>query len=254
MSGLSGDRNDLRLMDRANNDFDLNLFRIYMNLKYQKRSQVSDSRGIEGRRAFSEGRGTGGGWGGGWGGGGEDKPQKKLMDMKQSVYPNPWYSFQNWTQTTFIIRPYFDKEFSPQEFLKGAKQALVFVSHQISEGNMERLRGVVEEKALEEISRNILQYNANERHNMRVNEQDIGSTFLYRTGIIINEDETRFVEITVVYHCRRGGFYSSPTKMEFKDITEGLSICNYRFIREYTKGVSDEWTVNGLNHYDLVLS
>lgn len=28
-----------------------------------------------------------------------------------------------------------------------------------------------------------------------------------------------------------------------------ISICNYRFIREYTKGVDGDWTINLLNHF-----
>lgn len=28
-----------------------------------------------------------------------------------------------------------------------------------------------------------------------------------------------------------------------------ISICNYRFIREFTKGVESDWTVNLLNHF-----
>lgn len=28
-----------------------------------------------------------------------------------------------------------------------------------------------------------------------------------------------------------------------------ISICNYRFIREFTKGVQDDWTINAINHF-----
>ena len=28
-----------------------------------------------------------------------------------------------------------------------------------------------------------------------------------------------------------------------------IFICNYRFIREFTKGVEDQWTVNVINHF-----
>lgn len=28
-----------------------------------------------------------------------------------------------------------------------------------------------------------------------------------------------------------------------------ISICNYRFIREFTKGVEGDWTINLLNHF-----
>lgn len=28
-----------------------------------------------------------------------------------------------------------------------------------------------------------------------------------------------------------------------------IYICNYRFIREFTKGVQDDWTINAINHF-----
>lgn len=31
-----------------------------------------------------------------------------------------------------------------------------------------------------------------------------------------------------------------------------LFICNYRFIREFTKGVQDDWTINAINHFKPV--
>lgn len=33
---------------------------------------------------------------------------------------------------------------------------------------------------------------------------------------------------------------------EFRD---KISICNYRFIKEFTKGVDSDWTVNVVNHF-----
>lgn len=30
---------------------------------------------------------------------------------------------------------------------------------------------------------------------------------------------------------------------------EKIYILNYRFIREFTKGVQDEWTINAINHF-----
>lgn len=28
-----------------------------------------------------------------------------------------------------------------------------------------------------------------------------------------------------------------------------MCVCNYRFIREYTKGAESDWTINLLNHF-----
>lgn len=81
-----------------------------------------------------------------------------------------------------------------------------------------------------------------------------------QVGIIFNddnqEDQKRFVEITMVYHALRGLAQMKlrgeepPVNMgvlpEFRD---KICICNYRFVREYTKGIESDWTVNLLNHF-----
>lgn len=79
-------------------------------------------------------------------------------------------------------------------------------------------------------------------------------------GIIFNdEDEStqkRFVEITMVYHTLKG-LAAMRSRGEEPPLNMGMlpeyqnriSICNYRFIREFTKGVESEWTVNSLNHF-----
>ncbi len=69
--------------------------------------------------------------------------------------------------------------------------------------------------------------------------------------------QTRHVEITFVGHAY-------PDVDELGDtitsISDGVSkikagggpiVVNYRFIREFTKGVEDQWTINALNHFYL---
>lgn len=68
--------------------------------------------------------------------------------------------------------------------------------------------------------------------------------------------EQRFVEITMVYHTLRG-LAEMRSRGEEPPLNMGMmpeyqrriSICNYRFIREFTKGVESEWTINLLNHF-----
>ena len=71
-----------------------------------------------------------------------------------------------------------------------------------------------------------------------------------------DEKQKRFVEITMVYHTLKG-LSAMREKGEEPSIGIGfdpeyqkkISICNYRFIREYTKGKEGEWTINMLNHF-----
>lgn len=70
------------------------------------------------------------------------------------------------------------------------------------------------------------------------------------------DDQKRFVEITMVFHTLRGLAQmrargeEPPLNMGMlPEYQKRISICNYRFIREYTKGVEGEWTINLLNHF-----
>lgn len=71
-----------------------------------------------------------------------------------------------------------------------------------------------------------------------------------------DKDQKRFVEVTMVYHSLKG-LEAMRARGEEPPLNMGLipeyrnriSICNYRFIREFTKGVESDWTVNLLNHF-----
>ncbi|CAH1954992.1 unnamed protein product [Acanthoscelides obtectus] len=128
-----------------------------------------------------------------------------MPDVPKIVWPSLLKSIRNFILATFIIRPYFDNDFSLSEFVLGSKKAV-------------------------------------------------------EVGIIFNEEEgkeqKRFVEITMVYHTLKG-LDSMRSKGEEPPVNMGMlpeyqqkiSISNYRFIREFTKGVEDSWTINLLNHF-----
>lgn len=86
------------------------------------------------------------------------------------------------------------------------------------------------------------------------------SCIKFEVGVIFNDetgkDQKRYVEITMVFHTLKG---LSQMKMRgeepplnmgmLPEYQKRISICNYRFIREFTKGVDGEWTINLLNHF-----
>lgn len=68
--------------------------------------------------------------------------------------------------------------------------------------------------------------------------------------------QKRFVEITMVYHVLKGLSKMRSQGEEpplnlgmLPEYQEKISICNYRFVREYTKGQESGWIVNLLNHF-----
>lgn len=71
--------------------------------------------------------------------------------------------------------------------------------------------------------------------------------------------QERFVEITVCFHVFEGlseliekeGFQPGPSSMQKH--RDKIIICNYRFLREFTKNTQDgDWRVNLIHHFRLV--
>ncbi|KAG0729878.1 hypothetical protein GWK47_029429 [Chionoecetes opilio] len=73
-----------------------------------------------------------------------------------------------------------------------------------------------------------------------------------------SSQERIFVEITMCYHVFRG-FQDHVDRTSSGESPGGvravyenhdrISIANYRFIREFTKGVVDDWTISLANHF-----
>lgn len=70
------------------------------------------------------------------------------------------------------------------------------------------------------------------------------------------DSQKRFVEITMVYHVLKGlataraQGHEPPINLGLlPEYQDKISICNYRYIKEFTKGVESDWTINLLNHY-----
>ncbi|GBM86962.1 m-AAA protease-interacting protein 1, mitochondrial [Araneus ventricosus] len=176
-----------------------------------------------------------------------------LMNFVPVMRPEILLSLRNWILAKFIIQPYLDKDFSLKEFTEGSKQALVIVSSYLSQGDFQSLKGLVAEDAIAEIKRNYSSLNIKERQDLLTKFNDILITFPYQVGIIFDDDnQKRFAEITVVYHIIKNlEDMKMQSKVNSEAVKEDIKICNYRFIREYTKGVESDWTINRLGHFKL---
>ncbi|XP_052895291.1 m-AAA protease-interacting protein 1, mitochondrial [Anopheles moucheti] len=183
-----------------------------------------------------------------------------LMDFPQLVWPSVIKTIRNWIMVHFIIRPYFDREFALPDFIQGAKQALQVVSSSLAGGEVKQLEGLVDRTAINDLKQSIAKMSVAERYDIQVDKEDVYFSFPYQVGVMFDESnddsQKRFVEITMVFHVLRGlkGMIergeSVPLNVgvlpEFRD---KISICNYRFIKEFTKGVDSDWTVNVVNHF-----
>ncbi|XP_068219009.1 m-AAA protease-interacting protein 1, mitochondrial [Palaemon carinicauda] len=185
-----------------------------------------------------------------------------LMDFPWIIWPSLWYTFRNWIFANLIIKPYLDKEFTLSSFKNGSIQAVVHVSQELSKGNFNALEGFLTKPSIEEAQRNYALLSLKQRLDLAVEAEDIFFCFPYQIGMIFTKEgdvtERTFVEITMCYHIFKGlqDHIESLTKSESSHTLQGvydnhdrISIANYRFIREFTKGVEDDWTVNIANHF-----
>jgi hypothetical protein len=194
------------------------------------------------------------------------------MEGEPLVWPKLINSLRNWFFINFVIRPYMDREFSIQEFEKGAREAVAVISTKLSKAEYEDLEDLIEPEAFAEIKRNLAKFNVAQRELLPVNVEDIYFQFPYEIGIILpdrpQEDEygdggsgpqVRQVEIMMVFHVMRGiaAELSSPdfvnkSPRDFLDPADTqrrLMVCNYRFFRDFTEGKDPTWIVNLVNHF-----
>ncbi|KAK4883955.1 hypothetical protein RN001_000226 [Aquatica leii] len=192
--------------------------------------------------------------------GSQRKKLPPLMNFPEIIWPSLVKSIRNFILSTFIIKPYMDRDFNIPEFVKGSKKAVEVVSNKLSEGDLKALDGLVATDALPDLQKAVSLMSLAQREQLAINIEDIYFSFPYQVGVIFSDDEgkdhKRFVEITMVYHTLKG-LSQMRSKGEEPPLNMGMlpeyqgriSVCNYRFIREFTKGIESEWTVNLLNHF-----
>ncbi len=134
-----------------------------------------------------------------------------------------------------------------------------------------------------ELKRNVSLFTEQQRQRLAVSKDDYISSFIYQIGIMFddnqepgsflrlmsvffrnitwfsdeNNPQVRHVEVTYVAHLMPN-YKELVNKFDsFGQLNEevkkrgGPIVVNYRFIRNYTKGVEDSWTLNALNHFYL---
>lgn len=201
------------------------------------------------------------------GDGSKPPPSSNLMDFPLIVWPSTLMTLRNFFFATFIIKPYYDNEFSLASFREGAKQALVNVSEDLANGDLRKLSDRVTPECVQELAKTFPKLSLKQKCDLKVSLSDIFFSFPYQLGVIFEDNEKGeadkvFVEITMCYHIYRGleeyledkpdvRDNSSPKmRGEFYTNADRIAIANYRFIREFTKGVDADWTINVINHFE----
>ncbi|XP_026748490.1 uncharacterized protein LOC113509370 [Galleria mellonella] len=179
-----------------------------------------------------------------------------LMEFPPVVWPSFIKFIKNWMFANFIIRPYFEPEFSLGEFIEASKHAVQVVSDALQRSDFKSLEGLVEKDAIAALKTAVSKLSMSQRQLLAIEKEDIFYAFPYQVGIMFDDADKRWVEITMCYHVLKGLKHMKDTgdlppislgsQPEYED---KIFILNYRFIREFTKGVEDSWWVNIVNHF-----
>ncbi|XP_028031208.1 m-AAA protease-interacting protein 1, mitochondrial-like isoform X1 [Bombyx mandarina] len=186
----------------------------------------------------------------------ETRKLPQLMEFPPIMWPSFIKYVKNWMFSNFIIRPYFDQEFSLNEFIEASKHAVQIVSGALQNSDFKTLEGLVDKDAINALKTAVSQLSVSQRQLLAIEKEDIFYAFPYQVGVIFDDSDKRWVEITMCYHVLRG-LKNMKESGDMPPITLGaqpqyqdnIFILNYRFIREFTKGVEDSWWVNIVNHF-----
>ena len=125
-----------------------------------------------------------------------------LMDFPVPVRPKFSHTIRNFIFSQFIIRPYYDQEFRPADFLDGAKSAVDFVSQCLSEGDLDAIEDsdVITDSCLHQLKLNLSLFSHNQQERLFISKNDIFYNFIYQIGVILDDHDAkkRHVEITYV--------------------------------------------------------
>ena len=112
-----------------------------------------------------------------------------LSELPRRVFPN----FMHYLRSLFFIHglivPYFDNEFTKDNFMDGAAKAVEVVSSAMSEGDFTALEPLLETKCLDDIKRKLSFTTAEQREQLKVKAENMYGQFLYEIGIMFDETE-----------------------------------------------------------------
>lgn len=141
--------------------------------------------------------------------------------------------------------------------MDGAKSAVEFVSNKIAEGEFEKLKEskVLTEDCFRDVVLNSSNFSMDQLRQIALSKEDIIFNFMYQIGVILDDDRnTRHVEITYTAHYKpeqNRDTFASDERPDFETFQRSIVVLTYRFIRDYSKGVEDSWTINALNHVSM---
>ncbi|XP_059417910.1 m-AAA protease-interacting protein 1, mitochondrial-like [Carassius carassius] len=193
--------------------------------------------------------------------------ERRRHEQKQKVVvvgiPNPFIWFRTRIYF-FLIRAYFDKEFSIEEFTEGAKQAFSHVSRLLSQCQFEALEGLVAKDLIGKLEEKCAQLPVSHQRALSAESDEIMYTTTGDVGIYYDDSGRKYVSILMRF------WYLTSARLPDESVegakifqvviggegerpeTKRLLTANYEFQREFTQGVIPDWIITRIEHSKLL--
>ncbi|XP_073702123.1 m-AAA protease-interacting protein 1, mitochondrial [Garra rufa] len=164
----------------------------------------------------------------------------------------------------FLIRTYFDKEFSIEEFTEGAIQAFSHVSQLLSQCQFESLEGLVAKDLIGKLEEKCAQLPLSHQRALSADFEEIFYTTTGDVGIYYDDNGRKYVSILMRFwyltsaklpdESMEGAriFQVTIGEEEERPETKRLLTANYEFQREFTQGVTPDWIITRIEHSKLL--
>ncbi|TSM60578.1 m-AAA protease-interacting protein 1, mitochondrial [Bagarius yarrelli] len=176
--------------------------------------------------------------------------------------PNPFVWFRM-KFSFFVIRTYFDKDFSIDDFTDGAKQALAHVSQLLSQCQFKKLEGLVANDVIGKLEEKFADLPSSYKRAISADPDDIVYTTTADVGFCYQDDGRKFVSILMRFWyltsaqlpediLEEAQIFQVFIEKNGKSISKRLLTANYEFQREFTQGVTPNWIITRIEHSKLL--
>lgn len=158
----------------------------------------------------------------------------------------------------YLVDLYFQSNINSEEFDKGVKQALVYISSMMSSGSYHRLVGIVSQEVIEYVEERCSSLTKAQRKKLAVEMDDIVFVLPEDVSVVFDTHGRKFCFITMrfwilttheVPEDPEGTKIFRVTSNEDGSPQKKIVTAVYEFHRELTRGAPPDWTVKTVWHW-----
>ncbi|XP_059195407.1 m-AAA protease-interacting protein 1, mitochondrial [Centropristis striata] len=158
----------------------------------------------------------------------------------------------------YLVKLIFELDMNSEEFERGAKQALVHVSHMMSSGSYHQLVGIVSHEMIDYVQTRCKSLTKAQRQELAVKMEDIIFLLPEDVSVVVDEYGRKFCFIVIRFwllSTYEGSDDPEGTKIfkvassEDGSPQKKIVTAVYEFHRELTRGAFPDWTVETVWHW-----